>query len=80
MPRNFTPADRPEMMGVTEELPYVHEATGCGPGVIAVCQSGNDKIRSWAGLARNYGWYVSQYIKQGTGDIIILMPITEVPE
>lgn len=80
MPRNFSPAERSSVKTATEEMPYVYETAYSGPGLIVVCAAGDEKIRNWSGLVQTYGWYVSQYIKDESGDIFVLMPITEVPE
>ena len=79
MPSNFSPATREEVREKTEEIPAVFETSECGQGIMAVYSSNENHTRCYTGLVENFGWYVSNYEPKENGDIVILMPITEVP-
>jgi hypothetical protein len=85
MPRQFSPEDRETVRGVYEDKASVYDVRKCGDGLVIVYKarvSGSDANHTYGftNLMEAAGWYAAQFESSDTGDKLIIMPVSEVPE
>jgi len=81
MTKQFTPADREEVVETVKNKDYVHQTTPLGPGVLILCEQWDDvNVRAFTDVMETFGWYVASFDKNDNGDRFTIMPVTEVPE
>lgn len=74
----FEPASREYVKERAESNSHVHEVIELGDGLMLAYNRQADVRRAYTNLMEQTGWYVASYETFDSGDVAVLMPVTEV--